>query len=794
MKLNSLLLYLLLLLFSSGLQGQEYTLRATILEDNLPAQFVDLLFVSETSVEFNATTDELGTFKIELPKGTYQFQIYTLGTLIHQQEILLENPLDLGSIPLTSTIALKEVLIDPKKKLLERKADRLVFNVENSTSASGGTAIDALRVTPGVQIKEDAIRISGKSTVLVLIDDRPTYLTGDELTRYLENIQANDIKSIEVITTPPARYEAEGNSGIINIVTKKTRKDSWNANFGANYIRGQRNTQRYNTGYNINKGPWTFQSSFNYNNTRYLRNWNSDLTYPNELWQNRGFSDMNGNSGGGRILLEYAVHKKWDLGMRYNYNTNSYAIDGWGTTRILPPNKVTSLASIGNNSDENFRSNTHLWGLYSIHRLDTLGKKLTIDVDYYTSHTSNDRLYESRSFTSSQLALPDSFVGGGNFNKNQKENFSSKIGVDLPLEWITLDFGAKASISKSRNQLAAYSATEEGESFHNPQLSNQFDFTEYNQALYISGNKEWNDHWEMQIGLRGEATQTKGYSLEMNQKTTKEYMKLFPTAYVVYSFNDDHSLGLNYARRIQRPWFESLNPFRMINNAYSYNEGNPFLEPSFTHNVELTYTYKEMDTRLYFSSMKNGISQSSQIDPVTQHNNYIWMNHIDSDAIGISHSMVLSPTKWWTSSNEVDVYYTKSTTKLDPDHPVKGTSADFSSENEFTLNAKKTLSLSFNYFQFFGGVYQNYRFDPYSKVSASVKYQLLDKKLALSLHGTDMFKGREYYHQYFNGVKQEFKNIWDMQSIRFSAVYRFGNQGIKLKDRKAGNQEEINRM
>ena len=562
-------------------------------------------------------------------------KIYILAATLISYAAFSQNVQDTTKVKTVET-----VVLEGKKKLIERKPDRLIFNIGNSVAAAGGTALDALKATPNVKINNDAISIVGKSTVLVLIDDKEVYMNGEQLSRYLEGISAENLSKIEVITTPPAKYSAEGNSGIINIVTKKMKVNSWNANVGSSYQRSRRNTWRSNAAFNLQKDKITLQSSIDLGDRRFLRNWNNDLYYPDAHWENRGITD---------------------------FKNNYYAV------------------------------------------------KAALDYKEVNSEM-----------------VPDT------------------------------------------------------------NISNYFRYRENNEALYVSGSKKIGK-WDLQAGLRMEATQTTGYSRELDSTHKNNYIKLFPTLYAMYSIADKTSISFNYSRRINRPSYESLNPFRTINNSNSYNEGNAFLQPAFTDNVELTFTYKNLDSRVYFSSLKNGISQASLIDPATMNNNFVWMNYVDANSFGLAETFTWKPVKWWSSMNTFNLSHSNTQLSIGPER-YKGWTADFSTSNDFTLNKLKTAFFNLTYTQDFGGIYNNFTSKAYSTVDISFKYLAFDKKLVISLVGSNIFNGIGYSYQMMNGVKQSFRNIWDNQSFRVSLNYKFGNDKIKTSNRQSGNTEELNRM
>ncbi len=781
----------LIILFSSSfLFAQNHTLTGEVMEQNKALPYVDIILSNQDTI-INLTTDELGKFAIEAKKNTYKFEINYFEEIVFQKDIQLNNSIDLGKIEIKTSTNLKEVVVGAEKKIMERKIDRFVFNVENSTSAAGGTAMDVLRVTPGLNVTNDNIAVSGKNSVMVLIDDKPTYMSQTDLINYLESMSASDISKIEVITTPPAKYEAEGNSGIVNIVTKKIKNNSWNSTIGASYTRSKRNTERYNAAYNLQKDKWTIQTSLNAGDRRFLRTWNNELFFSDARRHNISYTDYINKYLGGRFSVDYKLTDKWTIGSKFSFNNSKYNSEN--PQEMFFKNLANEVYQTNKgNSFENGKTNQSLVNLYSEFALDSLGKKISFDADYANYLSPMNRTYATNSYKNNQL-IEDSFFGGKSNLNNRIENFSSKIDVELPLTNFNWNFGAKFSQSKSNNLVEAYKADENYNYTFDKNLSNLFKYKENNEAIYLNGSKKFGEKWQMQAGLRLEATQTEGFSRENNQTNKTDYIKLFPSFYLLHTFDKNKSLGINYSRRINRPNYESLNPFRMIQNEYVYNEGNPFLKPAFTHNLELTFTYKKFDTRLYYSSLRDGVNQASIIDENTKHNTFVWMNFVDSDSFGLSQNITINPTKWWSSVTTFEVSYSSSNVAISSKR-FKGWSSSLFSTNDFTLNQQKTMFINLIYFQNFGETFQNYKLKPYARFNLSFKYLMLDKKLELSLNATDIFKAQEYLSQNNNGIVQTFANVWDTQSIRIGLNYKFGSNKLSVKNRETGNQDEVNRM
>ncbi len=491
--------------------------------------------------------------------------------------------------------------------------------------------------------------------------------------------------------------------------------------------------------------------------------------------------------------MDYQLNKNWKVGTKASvYNSNFSDVQPQITT-IFDHENGSINQFLRNNATSTDKTFQQIYTIYSEYKLDTLGRKINIDIDFvnYNSPKTNNFTYAS--FTPTNELIPNSTSTGINDINIKIQNFSIKTDLELPTKFADFSTGFRFSQSTSKNNILALNKNQEGVFVNNENLSNYFKYTEKNQAVYFSANKRISEKWTFQAGLRLEATQTEGYSLQNDNRHKNDYLKLFPTLYVMHNFTDENSLGFNYSRRISRPSYESLNPFRTINNEFSYNEGNPFLRPSFSHNFELTYTYQKLDSRIYLSNMKDGVNQASMINAETKQNNYIWMNYVDATNIGITEGYTAKITNWWTSVNTFNFNYSISNIAIS-DQTYKGTSASFFTTNDFTLNANKTLFFSLSYFQNFGETYQNFELKPYAKFYSTVKYLMLDKKLELSVSGGDIFNGREYSKQEMYGVTQKFKNVWNAQRVRFSLVYRFGNKNMQTNERQSGNSEELQRI
>jgi hypothetical protein len=794
MKKSILLLFVLL---SSILSAQIKITGKVTTKDNNPVEFAEIILITKDSTAIKSElTNEKGDFILDVQRGVYTLQIRQANKIIASKNIELNADLDLGSIEVDNVIQLESVVVVGRKKLIERKVDRLVFNVENSINAVGGDALEALRITPGIKMQNDNIAIIGKSSLLVMIDDKIIQLSEEDLANYLKSIPSDVIKSIEVITTPPAKYEASGNSGLVNIKLKKAKKDSWNALIGSTFLQRTYSDGTAMGSFNYNKNKLSVSSSLNYKNgTRYV-NQDNYTYFPDGLWHTSEPDKEKYVRINGKIGIDYQISSKWIMGSQFLYNNNESENTESPFTSAY--DYTTGLLNRYLKSDGKEVQNPNIKSLsfYNEFKLDTLGRKITINLDYFNFNNKDVRTYNGISVI--EFPLPDSekYFAGINNNSQDINNLSGKLDIDYPIKWATLSFGSKISNSKTHNDIFSFNSGLVDKPISDFPLSqNKFEYTENVQAVYVSGNKKINDHWESQLGLRMEATQTKTFTESLNQSTKSDYLKFFPTAYLSYKPNDNSTFTFSYSKRIDRPQFYDLNPNVTFLNPFQTIEGNPFLQPAFIDNLELTYTYKKLESKFYFSDEDDMFNEIPITDPDTKLIRFAIDNFINTQRYGISENYVFDKFKWWTSTNAFDINYSISKSSLAiTQSQQKGFNSTISTNNDFSFNSNRTLLFNVNYWYSFPGNDGFYKNKAMSSLSVAIQYLLLNKDLTISLKGSDIFRTEVInINSRVNNVYNEGRYYRDKQAFQFSISYKFGNKKNKVEQRETGNEEERSR-
>ena len=760
-----------------------------------PLEFVEVVLLNKDSVGVKSEiANEDGSFKITATQDTYTIIVRQFSKLFFSKMIDCRSDIDLGEIIVdNASHELGTVSVEVKDKLIERKTDRVVFNVENSISVTGGDALEALKITPGVRVQNDVITMIGKSTLSVMIDDKLIQLSGDELANYLKSIPADMIKSIEVMTIPPAKYDAVGNSGFVNIKLKKGKRNAWNNSFGATLIK---RTYFFENGYNnfnYNKNKLSISASaFVRNGSFYVLE--DDLSYfPQGKWHTQSNIEYIIKGLNGNFKLDYQLSSNWTIGTQLMIFGGKNRLENSPFSDIYDNSTGEIKQYIRNVSPAKNEYDGRVLNLYNEFKLDTLGKKVIVNLDYFYFSNSDFKTYSGTSVTVDPFE--QNFFLGENLNDQRIPNLSGKIDVEYPVKWMNLSFGGKVSTSVSKNDISAFNSGIVDHVQENYQLiTSKFKYNENVEALYVSASKKINKHWDVQLGCRVEATQTETFSENQNQKVSRDYIKFFPTAYFNYLINDNSNLTLSYSRRINRPNFGNLNPNVYYLNPYQPIEGNPFLQPAFIDNAELVHAYKNLQSKVYFTYEDNNFAQAPLADPDNNTTRFKDLNYLNTQRYGFLESMMINKIKWWTSTCEIDVHYTTTVSTIPEVQGKSGFSSRVSSSNDITLNDKKTLLLNLSYYYNFREMDGVFIKQPMHALSMGFQYLMLDKNLKLSLRIYDPFKTEiERSSTTSNNVYQNGYYYHDSRAVFFSVSYKFGNTNIKIQQRETGNEEERNR-
>jgi len=790
-------IFLIIFIFASfviNCFSQSYQIIGSVVDSqNQKVEYAGVFLIQNDSVLKYALTDENGGFLLEAKRGNYDLKIQQFGEILFSQTIDLDKNIDLETIAVQQTLELKEVTIVARKKLIEQKSDRLIFHVENSISAKGGNALDVLSIVPRISFNNDQLSMIGKNNVIVTVNDRPLQISGNELVNYLKSIPTDNIASIDVISNPPAKYEAQGNIGIVNIRLKTPKVDYWNTALFSSYKQSTYATGNFGGRFTYRKKNLSISSNLSYMNGSDGSMEKQTILYPNETFYNKTDGRYFSKGFSGLFGIDYQLSKRLLVGVQYSGSfarpkTENYNI---GTMMDLANNSQLNLKTNLKKLSKNNNNSANFHGIYNI---DSLGRKISFDVDYFNYGRNQNQTYIANDYDSGNTLIADSYSSLNNIGQQNVENYSVKIDILHPLGELKLNYGGKFSFTTTNNDIDYYDLSSGISEYDNLQ-SNKFRYTENNQSIYISTEKKMSEKWNMQIGLRLENTQTKGYSLTLDEEHNKNYTKLFPTAYLTYTPNNKHSFSLNYGRRISRPRFTMLNPFSTYLNPYQSVEGNPYLDPSFINNIEFGYTFiNNLNATFYYSNETNGYSLITILDPNSILQRNTMLNFYTNNDYGTNVSYTFKKFKWLESYLSGNANY--SVTHADyPGIPknTEGWGASINTSNSFVFNTAKTFLGSLNLSYLFPNTYLNTKNKASFIASIGLRY-IMNKNLTFNLSLRDIFKtNTQRWNVINNEILMNYYNYSDVRRITLTVSWRFGNNRINSRDSKTGNTEEKNR-
>lgn len=800
--------YLLSFLFisisitTSFAQGTAVTsgIKGVVTDDTGPVSFATVLLLnsSDQSMIKAAYTEDDGSFVLPVnTAGSYILKVSFVGYDDYMSEPIDYTPgnvTDLPAISLsTQSQKIEEVVVTAKRPMIEVKPDRTVFNVEGSTNAQGENALALLRKAPGVVVdNNDNIQLLGKSGVQVYIDGRPSPLSADDLAAFLQTIQANDIDNIEIITNPSAKYEAQGNAGIINIKLKKNKNFGTNGSVSFNGSQGE--FRSASTSVNLN---YRNKKTNLFGNYTIGRNENESFInlrrdFPTAFFDQRAINqneDFNNNFKAG---LDYYASSKSTFGVL----VTGFISDGDNLNSSLTDISVdrgTEVLEIldASNDQENQRSNFNFNANY---RFDNgSGTTVNVDADYgrfdFNSFSFQPNIYLTGD---GQTSLRQNTFGQDQLT--DIDISSIKIDYETQKEWGTLGIGGKISNVLTGNDFEFLDFPDDtpGNGIRNDAQSNDFSYEERVTAVYTTytyGKQKWN----VQLGMRMEHTNSNGIltSTQQNTENKRDYTDFFPNAGVTYNVNQKNVLRLSYGRRLDRPNYQDLNPFEFRVNELSFAKGNPNLNPQYTQNIQLGHTYNyRLNTTLSFSETTDLITRLTDTADVIQ--SFITWENLSTQrtySINVSYPFNLSQ-KWNVYANLSGVRTENRSTPGDSRFTEeKNVNLD---ANTFNMYAQSSYRLPKGFSLELSGYYSspgiwggNFETQEYWNVDFGVQKKLFEERATLTLGVSDIFRSQEWEAQnVFGDLRIDGEGGYDSRRFKVGFTYNFGSDTVKKSRRR----------
>lgn len=755
------------------------------------------------------TTDKQGNFEIiQLPAAILSVQISAIGYESYNSSEVKLSENAIQELPLIQLKAaeksLQAVTVTARKPMVEVKADKTVVNVDAFISNAGGTALDVLEKAPGVSVDRDGnISLKGKQGVIVLVDGKQTYLSGQDLANLLRNTPSNQLETVEIMTQPSAKYDASGNSGIINIRTKKGRQNGFNGSINFGFVQGvyPKSPNSININYKKNKVTLFSTLSYSYwagfNDLELIRKFSPKANETNgsvfDQTSNGKFHNYNLSL---RTGMEYSIDKNTTIGFQVNGTYNPREFKGNSVALIYNggtnPESSNVASSMNKDTWKNFGSNVNFRK-----RLDTTGRELTADLDFIWYGTNALQTSDNFTFQFPQNSLADSFLLRGDLPSDIRI-YSFKTDYVHPLNKTSkLEAGLKSSYVTTDNDAAFRIWDHQGKDWvKDLTRSNQFIYEENINAAYVNYNKEFKK-WALQTGLRLEHTYAKGKQLVNDERFIRNYVQLFPTIFASYKLNEKNTLTANYGRRIERPNYQDMNPFQFFLDQYTFRMGNPNLQPQFTHNIELSHNYKGiLNTTLNYTRTTDVMNDILKQNDTTKVTFQTKENIATRRNIGIAISYNQPLTKWWTVSlygNLFNNYFEGFVNNTPLDASITSFMGNVNNQFKFAKTWGAELSGFYRTKMQEGGLIIA---KPMGMFSFGLSKQVLKSKGTIKLSVTDPF-----YVMRFSGYTQ-FGNIdtrinarWDNRRVALNFSYRFGKANGGPQRRRTGSAtDEQNRV
>ena len=814
-KFYSILTACASLIFLNAKAQQNAIITGTVkAQDNKPvdAATVSLLKAKDSSIIKIAVTDKSGLFAFEKIKtDNYLLQVDAIGFDKFLKPVKVNDEQTTNAVDIQLTTAsktLNNVSVSATRPLVETKIDKTVVNVDASPTNTGLSALEVLEKSPGVTVDNDGnITLKGKQGVQIFIDGKPAYLSGQDLVNYLKSLPSNQLDQIEIMTQPPAKYDAAGNSGIINFKTKKNMNNGFNGSITTSAIIAQyfKNTNSINL--NWRKGKTNFYGNYGYsywegfNDIDISRSLREDRSVPyNRYVVQHTFGRYSARPQNFKAGVDYFANKKTTLGFAVNGFIDARKFTSSGRANIY--DSIQRFVQYNDASSQTDDPWTNVgFNLNLQQKLDDKGQEISADADYILYRTKGKQYSYNYLYNADDTPSEDPYLLNGYLPANI-DIYTFKTDYTHPLKNDSkFEAGLKVSYVKTDND-AQYtvfnSTTNKWE--NDATRSNHFIYKENINAAYVNLHKQIKK-FGMQLGLRVEQTISEGNQTTKEISFKKNYTKLFPTTYFTYKLNDNNTLGLSYGRRIERPSYQDLNPFQYQLDRYTYQQGNPDLQPQFSNNIELSFDHKgQINLSANYTSVSDIINDVLITKKEPGDSNYTTYQTTENIAsnknIGLSVNYNRKLNKWWSLNFFVNVFNNHYKGVIDDENIDVGITAfNTNISNQFTFNKGWTAELSgwCNSRNYYSGAILA---EPMGFFSLGGGKQILKSKGTVRINIRDPF-----YVMRFKGESDlnhgltQVHSLWDNRRVVFTFTYRFGKaNGQQPRKRSTGADDEQNRV
>lgn len=766
--------FFLVLPFASFAQALE--LKGKV---NVPYANIVLQNNTDTLQSFKKQADKDGFFSFSsLKRGNYLLKLTALGYGPYNQTIAIDTSISLSFITLAPEVSsLQAVVVKGKRPTVVRKLDRVELTVEN-TALSSASAWEILKRAPGVQSGGDQLSVRGSKGILVTINDKKVLLSGEELKAYLEGLDGNQVSSVEVITNPPAKYEATG-SAVINIKLKRSAQPGYKGLLSSTFQQGQYargnlgTSQYYHKGKFAAAGSYSFAKGIYYNIIKEVTRFGPSQQIWEDVLRRKNYRDAEHTY---RLGLDYTDSLN-QIGIstdgyrapgnhaRYNVPTYVYDSNG-GLLRYF--NSINSRQSPNHNSN------------YAINwqRQISVNEKIAWSADY----TNYNNLAQQDISTTYYMVDPRS------------EHFHTDTRQQIRLAASGLDYSNQGSLfgTEAGLRYSHVNASHELSAINLP-IANDFAYKEAVTAGYVSLSRELK-RWSLKAGLRAEYTSISSRSQSPRESNRQNYLNLFPTLFAQYRINQSHVLGISYGKRIARPLYTYLNPSRIYFSPNSYLIGDARLKPALNGQYSFSYRYKNaFGIEGYYIDEKNPTIQLPYQDNANNMLIQKVTNVPGNRYYGLDLSASLQPALWWSIDLQAGPGSMQSSFGLSDGRILRQSRLIFtaSAASQLTFDKKSGFTGTLNYSMNQGGLQGPAQLGNTSSLGAGLRKKLFRDRGELSVMVSDVYRGEQVkVSSMYADQHNYFTYYGDTQNIRIALRYNLGDMGMKVKGGKEKTAEQ----
>lgn len=764
-----------------------------------PLAFVSVsLHAKADTLLLKATaSDNTGNFSLEIASADSVLVYFNIiGFKPMWKKISASANLNLGNIELMRTSAVtSEMEFVAKKPLVQVQADKTIFNVEGTANAVGLNALELLRRAPGVVIdNNNNISVKGKSGITVYIDGRISPLQGSQLSNFLKSTPSSSIEKIEIITNPSARFDAAGTAGILNIVMKKNSNYGQNATFGIGYGNQVYGKANGSFTYNRRKGKTNLYATYGNN---FGEEWGYMHFYKEQndiFFDQRTYSLDKDQSHYGKAGIDISINDKNTIGISLNSNVANSFSDSHGSTPIGSVDMGAGIDSTLEASSISHGYRNNYGGNVNYQWKGENDKEFIVDANYGIYDIDNKNFQPNRYIGSNGILLNE---------RNYQNNTATQIDIavvraDYSFNWkkIKWEAGVKGTQVNTNNRLDFFNVV--GNDLElDSNLTNSFEYKERVLAAYANASGKYKK-FGWQVGVRAENTKSNGELFALTpqelSKVDRLYTNLFPSAAITFDHKETSTFNLTYSRRIDRPSYQSLNPFESRLDELSYSRGNPFLQPQYTDAFELSHTLFYMITSSIGYSKTSGFF--TEITDTTEFSrSFIQTRNLGyRENITFNIGSPVTIAKWWEGYVNMGVYNIHNRATFDDGNTIdlRATSYNIFMQNTFKFNKTTSFELSgfFNGPSVWGGTFRN---KPMGGLDVAFQKTFLGEKLVLRLAYGDILRTMRWRGiSEYAGLYMDASGLWESRVARINLTWKIGNQ--KLKEKMASQVDEFKRV